>query len=135
MNRTTMNIENETKQNRSRAALEWARGLEKNDKTDANTLNETLLAFQMNDLLESFDFEKLKSKLENTKEYLEVARTILEHSSERTKRLKVELELQIYRDNVTEQKEKMRDALDKGEARKGLSPETLREIEAAMAKL
>ena len=45
-----MNTETETKQNRSRAALEWARELETKHKIDANALNETLLAHQINDL-------------------------------------------------------------------------------------
>ena len=126
-----MTTETESK-TRSRAALEWARGLEKTDKIDANALNETLLAYQINDLLESFDFSKLKANIQNHKEYLDLARTILEQSAERTKRLKVELELQIYRDNVKTQKETMREVL---KDERGLSPETLRALEAAMAKL
>jgi len=129
-----MNIENEI-QDRSRVALKWARELEEKDRTDANTLNETLAAHQMNELLESFDVSAMKKNVQNLKDYLEVLRAILEQRSERTKLLKIELELQIYRDNVAEQRQKMRDALEKGEAKTGLSPETLREIEAAMAKL
>ncbi len=130
-----MNTETETKQNRSRAALDWARELETKHKIDANALNETLLAHQINDLLESFDLSKLKTNIQNQKEYLELARTILEQTSERTKRLKVELELAMYKENVTAQKQKVQEALEKPEAKKGLTPETLRQIEAAMARL
>jgi hypothetical protein len=125
-----MNTETEPKQNRSRAALEWARELETKHKIDANALNETLLAHQINDLLESFNLETLKKNMQNHKEYLDLARTILEQTSERTKRLKVELELQMCRENVTTQKKTMTEALQKG-----LSPETLVALEAAMAKL
>ncbi|MDB6057234.1 MAG: hypothetical protein JWO95_1078 [Verrucomicrobiales bacterium] len=122
-------------QNRSEAALAWAQGLEKDHKTNANALNETLLAFQINQLLEAFNFDQLKTKMENGKDYRDVVGIILEQSSERTKRLKVELELQTYKENVTAQKQKIGDALEKGEMKKGLSPETLRIIEAAMARM
>jgi hypothetical protein len=129
-----MNAENEN-QNRSQAALAWAQTLDTHHKTDANALNETLLAHQINQLLESFNFEELQKNIESPKEYLDLARTILEQTSERTKRLKVELELAIYKENVTAQKQKVQEALDKPEAQVGLTPEILREIEAAMARL
>lgn len=129
-----MNTETKN-QNRSEAALAWAQALEKNHKIDANALNETLLAFQLNQLLESFNFDGLKTKLENAKDYRDIVSVILEQSNERTKRLKVELELQMYKENVTAQKQKIGDALDKSEFKKGFSPETLRDIEAAMARM
>jgi hypothetical protein len=134
-----MNTEAETIERlnaRSQAALRWARELEKKDHIDANALNEMLLAFQINDFLESVDLKAIQdSSTRSTKEYMEVARTILEQSAERTKRLKLELELKMYRDQVADQKRKLREALSKGGATKGLSPETLGEIEAAMSQM
>jgi aminopeptidase N len=99
-------------------------------------LNETLLAFQFNQLLEAIGFDKIKTDVEKQpKEFLEVARTMLEQSSERTKRMKVELELQLYREQVTEQKRKMEDAVNTDRSELGLSPEALQKIEEAMARL
>jgi aminopeptidase N len=127
--------ETEILNTRSRAALDWARALQ-NENTDPNALNETLLAFQFNQLLEAIGFDKIKTDVEKQpKEFLEVARTMLEQSSERTKRMKVELELQLYREQVTEQKRKMEDAVNTDRSELGLSPEALQKIEEAMARL
>lgn len=129
-----MTTENEIDaRTRSRAALEWARQLEKTEKTDPSTANETLVAFQINELLESIDLKEILEKVESgSKEYLELVRTILDQCAERTKRMKVELELQMYKQTVKEQTHTMQEVLH-GEP--GLSPETLRALEAAMAKL
>jgi hypothetical protein len=124
---------NDTLQNRTRAALEWARA---HNETDVHAVNQTLLAFQFNQLLEAVCFDDIKDKLgQSPKEFLELARTLLEQNGERTKRMKVELELQTYRDQVAEQKRKMEEALQKPDTQKGLSPEVLQQIEEAMAQL
>jgi hypothetical protein len=124
-------------QDRTRAAIEWARAHQQNNNpTDIHAVNQTLLAFQFNQLLEAIGFDKIKSEFEKSpKDYLDLTRTVLEQSSERTKRMKVELELETYRDQVAEQKRKVEDALNKPELQKGLSPEALQQIEEAMAHL
>jgi len=131
---TENKIETEILNTRSRAALDWARAL-LNENTDPNALNETVLAFQFNQMLEAIGFDAMKEKLGGQpKEFLEVARTMLEQSSERTKSMKVELELQLYRDQVADQKRKVEEALTP-RTEGGLSEEALQKIEEAMARL
>ena len=121
---------------RTRAALAWSRDAQTKDNTDIHTLNETLLAYQFNQLLEAINFDHIKDKVEQSpKDFLDVARTMTEQGSERTKRMKVELELQLYRDQVAEQKRKLQDTIADGKTEHGLSPETLRQIEEVMAQL
>jgi hypothetical protein len=131
-----MNTETEPLTTRTRAAFDWARALKKNDKLDIHQANEILLAFQFNQLLEAIGFDTIKSETEaKPKDFLDVARTMIEQSGERTKREKLELESRIYRDQVAEQKRKLQETVAAGKTERGLSPEALREIEEAMANL
>jgi hypothetical protein len=131
-----MNTEIEIQDTRTRAAIEWARALKKNHDLDIHAANETLLAFQFNQLLEAITFDSIKTETEaKPKEFLDVARTMIEQSGERTKREKLELESRVYRDQVAEQKRKLQETLAAGKTERGLSPEALREMEEAMAQL
>jgi hypothetical protein len=122
-------------QDRTRAAYQWSRALQK-DNTDIHTANETLLAFQFNQLLEAITFDTLKTKVEqNPKEFFETAAKVNEQQSERTKRLKIELELETFRDQVAEQKRKLQETIAAGKTERGIDPEVIEEIEAVMAQL
>lgn len=121
---------------RTRAALDWSRELQSKHNIDVHTANDLLYALQFNQLLEAINFDTIKEKVEESpKEFLEVARTMNEQSSERTKRLKVEHELEIYREEVAERKRKLQETIAAGKTGGGISPEVIQEIEEVMATL
>jgi hypothetical protein len=123
-------------QDRTRAAIEWSRELRTKDNIDVHTLNQTLLAFQFNQLLEAISFDKIKTDIEKSpKEFLEVARTVAEQGTEHVKRVKAELELQTYRDEVAERKRKLQETISASKTGGGISPEVIQEIEEVMATL
>jgi hypothetical protein len=129
-------METETLNSQSHAALEWARTHKKKRRIDVHALNKILAEHQMNQVLEGIDVHTLKKDVaQSPKLYFEIVKIILDTYGEMTKRHKVELESKIYKDEVAEQKRKVREALSSPDVAKGLSPETLREIEAAMAQL
>ena len=122
-------------QDRTRAPSEWAREQQKNN-TDIHTANETLLAFQFNQLLEAIGFDDIKKNVEQSpKEFLEIIQKMIDQQGERTKRLKVDQELEIYRDEVAEQKRKLQETIAAGKTERGIDPEVIREIEEVMATL
>jgi hypothetical protein len=96
---------------------------------DANTL---LLADTVNEVLQDLDPADLKNLLkEEPKQFFMLAQSVNSAAGERSRRIKVELDWQKYRDVVAEQKAAIEKALASKSRKGGLSPEALREIEEA----
>lgn len=123
---------------RSEASLEMVRALQKDGEASGSgalhitEANELILASQVNEVLSDFKVDDLKALLELEPEnFPKLAKIVTAQSGERTKRQKVELEYQRYRDKVEAQKRAIESELQK--AREGgLAPETITKIEEAL---
>lgn len=119
---------------RSEVAREMARSFTKSRNAFAS-LNEMLLASQLNDALQDVNIGMLKEALADKPElYFRLASAVNEQASERTRRRKLKLDFKKYRDSVREQKEKILEAA-RAASPGGLSPEALARIEEAAALL
>lgn len=121
---------------RTRAAIEWSRELQAKDNIDVHTANDLLYALQLNQFLEAIAFDNIKQKIEGSpKDFFEVLQKMIDQQSERTKRFKVEQELEVYRDQVAEQKRKLQETIAAGKTERGIDPEVIQQIEEVMATL
>jgi hypothetical protein len=116
---------------RARAAEELASGFQKKDAATFSACNQMLLLSQINDVLQDYDPRCLKRLLEDKPEqFLRLASALNAQATEQTRRTKLELDLQKYRDRVAEQKRKIEQALSQTHSQ-GLTPEVLAKIEEA----
>jgi hypothetical protein len=119
---------------RSEVAREVAGSFAKS-RNALTRMNEMLLASQLNDVLQDVDAHVLKEALADKPElYFRLASVVNEQASERTRRRKLKLDFEKYRDSVREQKEKILEAAKPGPSG-GLTPEALAKIEEAAALL
>jgi hypothetical protein len=118
---------------RSEASLEMVRALKKDgNELHITEANELMLAAQVNEVLSDFKVDDLKALLELAPEnFPKLAKIVTAQSSERTKRQKVELEYQRYRDKVEAQKRAIENEIAKAKEG-GLAPETITKIEEAL---
>jgi hypothetical protein len=119
---------------RSETVMELVKEFSKR-RNAITSLNEMLLASQLNDALQDVNIGVLKEALVDKPElYFRLASAVNEQASERTRRRKLKLEFKKYRDSVREQKEKILEATRSATV-EGLSPEALAKIEEAAALL
>lgn len=117
---------------RSQAALEMVRELKKDGDIHITEANELMLASQVNEVLQEINTEDIKALIQlEPKNYPKFAKIVTAQSNERTKRQKLELEYQRYRDRVEAQKRAIESELAKAKDG-GLAPETISKIEEAL---
>ncbi|MGZ5567307.1 MAG: hypothetical protein ACXWKG_09860 [Limisphaerales bacterium] len=97
-------------------------------------LSSAIVAAKMIDAIQDFDSRRLHEKLNEKPElFFRAARVVNAQSLDYSRLRKVELQCKKYDDQTAEQR-RLADE-KKNPPRKGLTPETLREIERAMARL
>ena len=98
---------------RASASLDMIRALKKEGDVHITEANELMLASQINEVLSEFDPTLLKALMaEKPEKFLQLAFAVTAQSGERTKREKLELELQKYKDKVaaaSKELQKLRD--------------------------
>ena len=78
-------------------------------------------------ILQEFDPARMQHLLaEKPEQYFQLAHSVTAQSRERTRRQRLELEFQKYRDQVAEAQRKLKEAV--AIAERGLSPETIQKM-------
>jgi len=114
------------------AALEMVKQAGKDGALTISDANQLYLASMVNETLAEFDPKALQLTLdENPKQFFDLAKVITSQAAEISRREKLELDFQKYRDDVAKAKAEIASA---AKQQNGLSEETLRKIEEA-AKL
>jgi hypothetical protein len=113
---------------RSQAARDLVMDL-KGAQCDLEEANSIILADRIQQVLDSVDTETLKSMMaDNPKEFFSLAQTINTSAGERSRRIKVELELTKYRDLVAESKARM-EALLKPKGSGAITKATIKQLQ------
>jgi hypothetical protein len=114
---------------RSNAAIEMVRQAGKEGTLSFSDANQLYLASMVNETLAEFDSKALQQTLdENPKQFFDLAKVITSQAAEMSRREKLDLEFQKYRDAVALAKAQIASA---AKQQNGLSEDTLKKIEEA----
>ena len=121
---------------RSEASLEMVKTLSRHGQIPIGEANDILLASLISEALETFDPDNLKQALaEDPKRFFHLASAVTGQAAERVRREKLQLELEKYRDAVTERRRRIETTLHDAARTGGIAPETLQRIQEELQLL